>query len=279
MHYVIGGEGPPIAIVHGGMDSWWGWRDVIPALAQSHTVILPAIRGLARSSKPSGGYDIDNIGDDLHRLLTQHLGAERYVLVGHDWGANACYSAAAQHRESVSKLAIFDTILPGTQIMEERLAPKAHGQWLWHFALFSVPDIAEMLIRNNVREYFETFFTNGAAVPDAIGEESREHYVSRFLEAGALAAYAKYYQNYWTHADQCQEHMRRKLTIPVLAYGGDAGCGADTLNCVREVADDVRGGVIPNCGHWVAEESPEFVLTLLQEFLSESGSGDAARGK
>jgi pimeloyl-ACP methyl ester carboxylesterase len=68
MHYVIGGEGPPIVIVHGGWDSWWAWREVAPTLAESHTVVLPALRGLAKSSKPASGYDADNLGDDVYQL-------------------------------------------------------------------------------------------------------------------------------------------------------------------------------------------------------------------
>jgi pimeloyl-ACP methyl ester carboxylesterase len=268
MHYVIGGDGPAIVIVHGGCDSWWAWRDVIPTLAMDHTVILPALRGFAKSSKPAGGYDMDNLGDDIHSLLTEHLGIERFALVGHDWGANACYTLAAQYPQAVSKLAIFETVLPGSPLVEEWLHPQPEGKWLWQFALCTVPDAAEMLIRNNLREYLQIFYS-AAAVPDAVTEESVDHYVSLYSEAGALTAYMKYYQNYWIHADQIREHMTTKLTMPVLAYGGDAACAERTLECMQAAAEDVRGGVIPNCGHWIAEERPEFVLSALQEFLGE----------
>jgi pimeloyl-ACP methyl ester carboxylesterase len=270
MHYVLGGHGPAVVIVHGGLDSWWAWRDVIPGLAQDHTVILPALRGLAMSSKPAGGYEADNVADDVHHLVTQELGIDPFVLVGHDWGGTASYCLAAQFPASVSKLALFDTILPGLGIVEDWLVPKPDGEWLWHFALCTVPDVAEMLIHNNLRPFMQTFFSR-TAIPDAIGEESIAHYVSLYSEAGALAAYLKYYQQYWITAEQCKAHMSTRLPMPVLAYGGDAACGELTLNSMRRVANDVRGGVIPHCGHWIAEENPKFVAAALQEFLGQPG--------
>jgi pimeloyl-ACP methyl ester carboxylesterase len=270
MHYVVGGDGPPVVIVHGGWDSWWAWREVIPALAKRHTVILPALRGLAKSSKPAGGYDANNLGDDVHTLLTQELKIERFELVGHDWGAVASYALAAQFRESVQRLAIFEMLMPGAGFMEKLMVPQPNGQYLWHMGFHSVPDVAEMLIRNNLREYMQRFFTHYAAVPDAVDQESLDHYVGLYSEAGALRAFLTYYQNFWIHAEQIKTHMERKLTLPVLVYGGSASQGELTRQCMEVLAENVSGGVIPNCGHWVAEENPAFVLDALQQFLKGS---------
>jgi pimeloyl-ACP methyl ester carboxylesterase len=267
MHYVIGGEGPPIVIVHGGWDSWWAWREVAPTLAESHTVVLPALRGLAKSSKPASGYDADNLGDDVYQLASKELGFDRFDLVGHDWGAVASYALAAQYREAVTKLAIFEMLIPGVGLMEKIMEPKAGGQFLWHMGFHSVPDVPEMLIRNNLREYMQRFFTHYAGVPDAIDKDSLDHYVGLYSEAGALRAFLTYYQNFWVHAEQNKAHMETKLPMPVLVYGGDASQGELTKQCMEELAEDVRGGVIPNCGHWIAEENPEFVLAALRDFL------------
>jgi pimeloyl-ACP methyl ester carboxylesterase len=269
MHYVLGGNGPPVVIVHGGLDSWWAWREVMAELAGTYTVILPAIRGFARSSKPSSGYDLNNVADDVHTLVTRHLGFDRFAVAGNDWGGNVGYFLAAQFRDVVSRLAIFETVLPGVPVMEEFLAPKPGGDWLWFFALCTVPHMAEMLLRNSLPEFMQTFISSISADPDAVGEESVAHYVNLYSQAGALTAFCKYYENYWVHAEQCREHMRTKLQMPVIAYGGDAACGERTLESVRPVADDVRGGIIPDCGHWVAEENPQFVVSTLRSFLAE----------
>jgi pimeloyl-ACP methyl ester carboxylesterase len=272
MHYLIGGEGPPVVIVHGGWDSWWAWRDVAATLAEDHTVVLPALRGLAKSSKPADGYVADNLGDDLHVLLTGELNFGEFALVGHDWGAVASYTLAAQFPGAVSRLAIYDMVIPGVGFMEQAMVPQPGGQFLWHMGWQSVPDIPEMLIRNNLREYMQMFFTNYAAVPDAVDRESLDHYVALYSEPGALRAFLAYYQNFWIHAEQVKAHMGTKLTMPVLAYGGESSLGELTQQCMLQLAEDVTGGVIPNCGHWIAEENPEFVTATLQDFLAEPKS-------
>ena len=132
----------------------------------------------------------------------------------------------------------------------------------------SVPDIPEMLIDGHLRQYMRWFFTEFAGVPGAVSAESLDHYVELYEQPGALRAFLQYYTHFWVHGAQVREHMTQKLAIPVLAYGGDASQGELTVTCMRELADDVRGSVIPNCGHWVAEEQPGFVLARLQEFLA-----------
>jgi pimeloyl-ACP methyl ester carboxylesterase len=184
----------------------------------------------------------------------------------------AAYSLAAQHPEVVTKLAIFEMVIPGVGIMEQAMVPQPGGQFLWHMGWQSVPDIPEMLLAGHLREYMQMFFTHYAGVPDAVSKESLDHYVELYSEAGALRAFMLYYQNFWIHAAQVKEHMRTKLPMPVLAYGGDACLSAYTLQCMEQLADDVSGGIIPDCGHWIAEEAPEFVGESLDAFLNEDAA-------
>lgn len=268
MHYVLGGNGPAVVILHGGWDSWWAWRDIAPALAKTHTVILPALRGLAKSSKPAGGYDADTLGDDVHTLVSRELEIERFALVGHDWGAVAAYALAAQFPAAVSRLAIYEMLIPGVGLMEQAMVPQPEGRFLWHMGLHSVPDIAEMLIRNNLREYMQAFFSTYSAIPDAVDARALDHYLSLYSEAGALRAFLSYYQNFWLHAEQVKAHMASPLTMPVAAYGGEASLRELPRQCMQRLAETVSGGVIPDCGHWIGEENPAFVLATLEEFLS-----------
>jgi pimeloyl-ACP methyl ester carboxylesterase len=267
MHYVIGGRGSPVVIVHGGFESWWAWHRLMPELARNHTVILPALRGLAKSTKPQGGYDADNLADDLRVLLDDVLGIERFALVGHDWGAVAAYCLAAQIPDAVERLAIYDMVMPGLGYIEAAMTPQPEGRFLWHMAFQSVPDIPELLIGRSLREYMQCIFTMHSAVPDAIDRESLDHYVELYSEVGALRALLAYYQRLWVHADQIRAHGKRKLRMPVLACGGERSLGGLTRECMERLAANVDGGVIPACGHWVAAESPDFVHTSLQTFL------------
>jgi len=83
LHYVIGGKGEPVVLLHGWPETWYSWRYVMPDLAKNYTVIVPDLRGLGDSSKPPSGYDGKTLAEDVHQLVTQ-LGFKSIFLVGHD---------------------------------------------------------------------------------------------------------------------------------------------------------------------------------------------------
>src|SRR5215510_7308428 len=96
IHYVIGGQGMPVVLLHGWPETWYEWRHVMPALAKNYTVIAPDLRGLGDSSKPSTGYDGKTVAEDIHQLVTK-LGFKTIFLVGGDIGAIIAYPYAAEH--------------------------------------------------------------------------------------------------------------------------------------------------------------------------------------
>jgi hypothetical protein len=85
LHYVIGGHGDPVVLLHGWPETWYAWHNIMPALAKNYTVIAPDLRGLGDSSKPASGYDGKTVAEDIHQLVTQ-LGYKTISLVGHDIG-------------------------------------------------------------------------------------------------------------------------------------------------------------------------------------------------
>jgi pimeloyl-ACP methyl ester carboxylesterase len=112
LHYVIGGHGDPIVLIHGWPQTWFEWRHVMPTLAKNYTVIVPDLRGLGDSSKPLTGYDGKTTAEDIHQLVSQ-LGFKRIFLVGHDVGSQPAYSYAAAHPTEVLKLVIMEYLFPG----------------------------------------------------------------------------------------------------------------------------------------------------------------------
>ena len=93
-HVVIGGEGPPVLLVHGWPENWYAWRHVMPDLAQHHTVVAVDQRGMGLSDKPDDGYDAGTLARDLAALMDE-LGHDRFALVGHDTGMVISYALAA----------------------------------------------------------------------------------------------------------------------------------------------------------------------------------------
>jgi alpha/beta hydrolase fold len=71
LHYVIGGHGDPLVLIHGWPQTWYEWRHVMPALAKNYTVIVPDLRGLGDSSKPLTGYDGKTTAEDIYQLISQ----------------------------------------------------------------------------------------------------------------------------------------------------------------------------------------------------------------
>jgi pimeloyl-ACP methyl ester carboxylesterase len=113
LHYVTAGDGPAVILLHGWPQSWYMWRDVMPGLAARHRVIAPDLRGLGDSSRPAGGYDKKTLAEDVWRLAHEVLGEQRVFVVGHDWGGPTAFALAAQHRDAVRRVAIFDVPVPG----------------------------------------------------------------------------------------------------------------------------------------------------------------------
>jgi pimeloyl-ACP methyl ester carboxylesterase len=112
IHYVMGGKGDPIVLLHGFPQSWYEWRHIMPALAKNYTVVAPDLRGFGDSSKPVTGYDGKTTAEDIYQLLSQ-LGFNKPIfLVAHDVGAQTAYSYAAAHPNNVTKLVIMDFPYP-----------------------------------------------------------------------------------------------------------------------------------------------------------------------
>lgn len=266
LHYLAAGSGFPVVLLHGIPQTSYEWRYVIPHLAKDHRVIAPDLRGLGDSSRPATGYDKKTVSNDVWRLL-QSLDIDSFYLVGHDWGGPTAFSLAAQHREAVKKLAILDVAIPGDG------ADFSQGGRRWHHTLFRTLDLPEALFQDREHLVINWLFENYGYRPNCISEEDRNEYLRTYVKPGAMRAMYSFYRALPQDAADNQLMIQRdgKLRMPVLALGGAKGFGRgmETLESLQRVADDVRGGLIPDSGHWVTEEQPDFIATELLKFFSE----------
>jgi len=262
LHWVQGGSGPLLLLLHGWPQTWYEWRRVMPALAGHFTVVAVDWRGAGASARPASGYDADTIVAELRELVV-HLDAGPATVVGHDWGAVFGYVYAARYRDDVQALAIVEMALPGLGMMEQAFIPVAGGNFLWHLPFQSVPDVPALLIAGHEREYLQWFFQHFAYDPAAIGPEDLEEYVRAIRQPGALRAGLAVYEQYFTTADQVAGYAKEPLTIPAVGFGGEACLGGLTLATVQAVAPGATGGVIERAGHWMAEEQPDAVIDIV----------------
>ncbi len=262
IHYVRAGEGPPVVLLHGWPQTWYMWRKVIPALAERYTVIAPDLRGFGQSSKPIDGYDKRTVATDIYELV-RSLGFEKIFLVGHDFGGPTAYAYACAHPEDVRRLVILDVAIT----IDEREQAEFYKR-LFHLSFNAQPDIAVALVTGRERTFL-THFYRDCYNPGAFSLEDIDEYVAAFSAPGAMRASMAHYGALPVDLKHNQENARTKLEMPVLALGGEISFAGGVKKSLEAVANDVRGGVLAGCAHWVAEEQPEALLEELFAFFGE----------
>jgi pimeloyl-ACP methyl ester carboxylesterase len=149
LHWVTAGSGPPVYLLGGFPETWFGWRKQIGFLADSFTVVAPDLRGYGATDTPTSGYDKRTMARDLVALM-DHLGHERIALVGHDRGARVATRFAKDHSARVHRLVVMDNV--PTRILEENPGNSGVRAGGWFFTFFSVRDIPGLLIAGHERE-------------------------------------------------------------------------------------------------------------------------------
>lgn len=265
LHYVRAGQGEPVLLVHGWPQTWYEWHRVIPHLVEAgHEVIAVDMRGAGDSSRPASGYDSNTVADELHALVRQ-LGFATIRLVAHDNGARVAYAYAARHQAEVKSLVFLESKILGIESDDD--ASKEY----WHFGFHQEADLPELLLAGRERAYLSFFFKRYSFDPRSITETDIDEYVRCYSGLGGMRAGFGYYRAFPETAVQSRELARTKLKIPVLAYGGSHCMGEIPLRSMKLVADDVQGGVIPDCGHWVPDEKPEWIAREINRFHGVQG--------
>ncbi|MFO1319670.1 MAG: alpha/beta hydrolase [Burkholderiales bacterium] len=265
LHYVTGGQGDTVVLLHGWPQTCFMWRKVLPGLTERYRVVAPDLRGLGDSSRPATGYDKKTVSNDVWRLLTEVIGVDRFFVVGHDWGGPVSYSLAAQHRDAVRRMAIFDVPVPGdgtTVFFDNR----------WHHGLHWEPDFAEALTVGREEVYLGYFYRTWGARPDVISPEEQQEYLRTYRLPGAMRAGFSFYRAMPQDVIDNQAFLAQgKLKMPILSWAGGSARGRreTAMESWQRVAEDVRGGVLAGAGHWIPEEQPEWVVAQLLAFFGE----------
>ena len=261
LHYLTGGQGAPVILLHGYAETSRMWRPILPVLAERFTVIAPDLPGIGDSAIPADGLDMKTAAIRVH-ALARSLGIEKARVVGHDIGLMVAYAYAAQFPAEVEKLVVMDAFLPGV------------GGWeavyndpnFWHFR-FNGPT-PEALVRGRERIYFDHFWNDFAADKTrSIPEPDRKAYTAAYSRPGRMRAGWAYFASFPQTAKDFAQLSQSKLTIPVLAIGGKKALGDVLAQQMKLVASDVAVVVLEDTGHWVLEERPKETTDALLKFL------------
>ena len=261
LHVRIGGHGPAVVLLHGYGETGDMWAPLAADLMRDHMVIVPDLRGLGLSARPADGYDKKTQGRDIAGLLDA-LKVGKVDLVTHDIGNMVGFAFAAANRERVKRFVVMDAPIPGVGAWDEILK----NPLLWHFR-FGGPDM-ERLVAGRERIYLDRFWNEFSATPAKFSEQSRQHYARLYALPGAMhAGFAQFAAFDQDAIDDRADLTAGKLTMPVLAVGGEKSFGPTMATVMRDAATNVTGAVVADSGHWLMEEQPEATVKLVRDFL------------
>ena len=266
LHYVEGGSGEPVLLAPGWPQSWHAWRYVMPALADTYRIIAIDPPGLGDSGKPEA-YDTANIASCIDAFLDA-LKLDSVDFVGHDIGAWIGYAYAVRYASKVRRLALIDAAIPGIAPADAYALTPERVSKTWHFYFNALPELPEALVAGRERMYLSWLFNARSANKSAIDEAALDEYTRVYSAPGAMQSGFAYYRAIFDSIAQNRETAAGKLSMPVLAVGGEQWLGQLMQKMVEPVAANFRFEVIPGSGHFVPEEAPEAVVRLLQAFLT-----------
>jgi haloacetate dehalogenase len=269
----VGGQGPPLLLLHGHPQTHITWRKVAPSLTAHFTVVAADLRGYGDSSKPDGGenhiaYAKRTMARD-QVLLMNALGHRRFAVIGHDRGGRVAHRMALDYPDAIARLAVID-IAP-TATMYARTNKEFATRYFWWFFLIQPAPLPERLIGADPEFFLRKHFEAQTKTPEAIEPKAFAEYLRCYNDPATRHAIC---EDYRAAATIDLEHDAKdadvRIKAPFLAiWGANGTVGAlyDVLETWREKATQVEGRALP-CGHAVQEEQPNELVAQLKAFFS-----------
>jgi pimeloyl-ACP methyl ester carboxylesterase len=262
LHYVRGGTGPALILVHGFPQDWYEWHAIMPRLAKQFTVVAVDLRGIGGSAATSNGYDAANMAEDIHQLVST-LKLERVFIVGHDIGGMVTYAFVRRYPQITRGAIILDVPLPGIDGWQEAM----NSQTAWHVGFMQVPGLAEKLVNGRVADYLGYFFQFAKFSAD-----DQAHYIKAYESPAQHHAAFEMYRAFPAN-EKFNAAQRDKTDVP-LFYG--AGEHSPFAKLLPKVAADLRAhgwthvetGLIPGGVHYLVEDQPDALAELIEKYAS-----------
>ncbi|WP_295711386.1 alpha/beta hydrolase [Mucilaginibacter sp.] len=262
IHYVTGGKGEPLLLVHGFGQNWYMWNRLMPELSKHFTVIAPDLRGVGESGKPTGGYDKKTMAVDLHELMKK-LGYQHLNLAGHDIGLMVAYAYAAQYPQEIKKIALMDALLPGVEPVWSQVRAGA-----WWFGFFGMPHSGE-IVAGKAGLFLTNFWPLVGYVKNPFTTAEKNEFIRAYSVPGATTGSFHWFGAFPQDAKDNVELMKNKLPMPLLAMGSEHFAAPFLAAHSRLVATNVKESVIKGSGHWIVQENTAQVQKDLLAFFLE----------
>jgi len=260
IHYVIGGSGDPLVLVHGFGQNWYMWSRLLPEFSKHFTVIAPDLPGLGESSKPDSGYDKKTLATKIHSLVKE-LGYQHINLAGHDTGLMVAYADAAPFPNEVRKLALLEALYTGVEPVWSQLKATA-----WWFGFFGWPASGE-LVAGRERLFLQNFWPLVGHVKNSFTQDETNEFVRAYSVKGGTTGAFHWFGAFDQDAKDNKEFMTKKLKVPLLAMAGEFSAAPYFGDHCRLVASNVIESIIKGAGHWLVQENTTQVQQNLLAFF------------
>ncbi|GII78194.1 epoxide hydrolase [Sphaerisporangium rufum] len=262
LHYVRGGSGPALVLLHGWPETWQMWRGAMPELARDHTVIAFDLPGLGASTAPASGYDKVTTAERLREAVIK-LGFRQVQILGHDQGVLIAYPWARDHPGEVTRIGVLESPLSGFGLED------LYGlSWHFRFNMSPAPIPETIMDDDDVPTYLGMMFTFSHR-PENI---DKEVYYRAYRDPAKRHAGYEYYRAFAADAENNRQNASRRLAMPVLAMGGQYSFGPGVADSFRQVADDVHTVVAPDAGHFIPEENAPFLTACAKLFFAATAT-------
>ena len=270
MHYVTGGTGPPLVLLHGWPQSWYAWREIMPALAERYTVYALDLPGLGDSEGAPPSYDKATLARYVHGLLADQLGLREINLVGHDLGAGVGFSYAAQFPDEVARYAHLDYPLPGPA-----LTAAQYESFSWHIAFQGQDTFPETVVANDVRDYLALFYPyvayggtsfGGPGARSPFTDAQVDEYARTYSRPQVLTGGFELYRT--LDQDERDNVAAAPITMPAMLMTAEGVLAPTRATVEPRITTITRAVEVPGAGHWLMAENPAFVTAELLAFLA-----------
>lgn len=261
------GKGKRLALcLHGFPELHYSWRFQIPLLAEmGYRVWAPNMRGYGGSSKPDGieNYALDHLTRDVAALIDASE-AEEVTLLAHDWGAIVAWAFAIAKIRPLKRLIIMN--VPHPEVGRREIRHWRQLRRSWYVFFFQIPRLPEWLLTRNKGEPIKKAFSNMAVDQSNFTGEALDHYANAATRPGSINAMINYYRALLRHPFDIGDG---KVETPTLMIWGeeDSALNIKCTEGTEEWVHDFTLHRLPNVSHWVQQEAPEKVNTILRGWL------------
>jgi epoxide hydrolase 4 len=267
LHVVEAGpeDGPPVVLLHGFPEMWYGWRRQIGPLAEAgFRVLVPDQRGYNTSDKPEGvaAYRTGTLAADVVGLLDE-AGLERATVVGHDWGAAVAWWLGLAHPERVTRLAVLNA--PHPSVMRRHLLSSPRQVLRsWYVFFFQLPGLPERLLARDGFARLARAVRGGRR--GTCTDEDLAVYRAAWAQPGALTAMVNWYRAAFRSGGSPPPRRRVVPETLVLWGARDRFLGREMAGPSVSRCDRGRLEVLEAASHWLQHDEAEAVNDRLVRF-------------